>query len=498
MKQSLLLNCLIFAGVIVFDILFWQEKMGLNSLLFSSFILGALWVLHPDMRTSKTAIVTGSITLFTACMVVWNNSLFSKMVHIMSLLITVGFVQQRALRFLWYGLSLAVLSVIQVPFSWVNMKGQSNFSMFQYTPKLQYHLKLSVVPLIVVALFYNIYSLANPEFAALGAWFWSGIDAFFTNWFNYFSPERLLFWVSGLFVVTGFLVQQPFLTNWFKKLGVDHHFKLNRTWIKRKNVTFSMIGLKSEYRMAILVIAILNVLIFIVNLVDIQHVWLSYKEGRSPVELSNYVHSGTYLLIVSILMAMGILLYFFRRNINFLPHNEWLKKLSYIWIVQNAVLALSVGMRNVHYVETYGLAYKRIGVFIFLALTIVGLYTMYLKIRDKLTTYFLVQHNTWVLYFAMAFLTMIDWDVEITKYNLSTQNPAHIDMEFLQYEVSNKNLYVLDKHWNEIANTLNERQMKIASDRFYLRKVHFLKEQAKYSWASWNYADYRNLSHFQQ
>ena len=181
--------------------------------------------------------------------------------------------------------------------------------------------------------------------------------------------------------------------------------------------------------MAALVVGTLNILLCIVNLVDIQHVWLGYEGGLSPIELSNYVHEGTYLLIASIGFAMGILLYFFRRNINFLPNNSFLKNLSYIWIIQNAILALSVGARNIHYISAYGLAYKRLGVFIFLVLTIIGLYTMYLKVRDQLTTYFLIQNNTWALYFVMAFLTMIDWDVEITKYNVSAGNPTYIDTE---------------------------------------------------------------------
>lgn len=506
----MLLNVLIFVGVILFDILFWNEKMGLNTLLFSAFILGSLWYLHPDMRTSKTALVTSVITIFTACMVVWNNSLFSKLTHFTSLLITVGFVQQRQLRFLWYGLSLSVLSVFETPFSWFNKRNTSSFSFFKYMPKLQYHLRLSIIPLSIVLVFYGIYSVANPEFAALSSWFWEGIGDFLANWLGYFSLGHFLFILLGFFVVAGFLNQNSTFKNWFAQLTVNHTFKLIRKKLKRKKVmiltngiktikyptsTFSVIGLKSEYRMAALVIGTLNVLLCIVNFVDIQHVWLSYEKGRSPIELSSYVHEGTYFLIGSIGLAMGILMYYFRKNINFLPNNNLLKTLSYIWIIQNAILALSVGARNIHYISAYGLAYKRIGVFIFLVLTIIGLYTMYLKVRDKLTTYFLVQNNTWALYFVMGFLTMIDWDVEITKYNLNANNPAYIDMEFLIEEVSDKNLFILEQHPSNLMNTLKS-QDPYLSNRLISKKNRFLKQQTTYSWASWNYADYRNQQHF--
>jgi hypothetical protein len=59
------------------------------------------------------------------------------------------------------------------------------------------------------------------------------------------------------------------------------------------------------------------------------------------------VHEGTYLLILCILMAMGVLLWFFRGNLNFLPDNERLRWLAHLWLAQNAMLALSVGVAAV-------------------------------------------------------------------------------------------------------------------------------------------------------
>jgi hypothetical protein len=73
------------------------------------------------------------------------------------------------------------------------------------------------------------------------------------------------------------------------------------------------------------------------------------------------------MLILSILLSLGILIYYFRSNQNFYPKNGFLKAAAYLWLVQNAVLSVSVLIRCGYYISEYGLAYKRIGVVIFLA-----------------------------------------------------------------------------------------------------------------------------------
>ena len=95
-----------------------------------------------------------------------------------------------------------------------------------------------------------------------------------------------------------------------------------------------------------------------------------------------------------------------------------LRGLGLAWLAQNTFLALSVGCRNWQYIDHCGLAYKRIGVFIFLTLTLFGLYFMYLKIKEKRSFYFVMRRVSWAFYGVLLAGCFINWDVFITKYNI--------------------------------------------------------------------------------
>lgn len=102
MKKRILSEWLVLAAIIAYNILFWSEKMGLNTLLFAVLIAGILWYRYPESRHSRAVQWVTAGTLFSAICVVVNNSDFSKVVHFLSML-TMGICWQFPfLRFLWY------------------------------------------------------------------------------------------------------------------------------------------------------------------------------------------------------------------------------------------------------------------------------------------------------------------------------------------------------------------------------------------------------------
>ena len=56
-----------------------------------------------------------------------------------------------------------------------------------------------------------------------------------------------------------------------------------------------------------------------------------------------------------------------------------------IWIILNAVLIVSTIIKNSEYVSSFGLTYKRLGVYAFLILAIIGLVYTFLKIAKQKT-----------------------------------------------------------------------------------------------------------------
>jgi len=225
-------------------------------------------------------------------------------------------------------------------------------------------LKVSVVPVVVFLLFFSIYYLANADFAKL-------VDAFSERWAGLWNFKlvipRLNLFLFGLVIASA-----AFWASAFDKFGVWQRQLPLFVQRKRKKLSWlgypkSMLGLKNEYRQAILLVVALNTLLLLLNLLDIWNVWLNFEE-KTAAQRSAAVHEGTFLLIFSILLAMLVLLYYFRANLNFFPNNRFLQKIAYLWIGQNAVLATSLLIRNVRYIQDFGLAYYRIGVLIFLLL----------------------------------------------------------------------------------------------------------------------------------
>ncbi len=484
MKNTKPSSLFIIVTLFVYQLLFWQEKLGLNILLFSTLLIFGMSIHRQDKNLSKAAWLSIVITWLTALIVVFHNSGLSKVVHLLSVFTMAGFVHRTDLRHTVYGFLSGILSAITMPVKLVYQLRSLKHIYEKFKPVWLYA-RFAIIPLAFLCVFYAIYAVANPKFADISARFASYTGEFIVRPFQYFSLEWIIFIALG-FILIATVIWTP-ISEWFKELQAQKSEVLLRQRNRDKPLPkfTGMMDLKNEYRIAIMVIASLNALLLIVNMTDIRYIWLDFSE-QSPVALSQFVHEGTYLLIISIALAMAVLLYFFRNNLNFYQENRWLRLGAYLWVIQNAMLALSVGMRNIKYIDANGLAYKRIGVMIFLILTLYGLFTMFIKVRDIKSSYYLLKTNAWALYIVMTIACFINWDVAITRYNLNADT-RHIDMRFLIEDVSDKNLFVLYEHKDLILAETHYNFQKIESKR-----RRFAAKQKHLGWASWNYADFRN------
>ncbi|ULT43430.1 DUF4173 domain-containing protein [Niabella defluvii] len=105
------------------------------------------------------------------------------------------------------------------------------------------------------------------------------------------------------------------------------------------------------------------------------------------------MHERVYVLILSIVMAIAVIMIYFQGLLNFDTQSHLLKKLSFLWIGLNVLLILTVFFRNLEYVAAYGLTFKRIGVFLFLLLSLLGLFTTWIKLKKKKDQYIFNQQN---------------------------------------------------------------------------------------------------------
>lgn len=476
-------------------LLFYRLDMGINLLIFEFLLL--LWLYLSKQLPLKTKLqkflLIGLLT--TSIATVFVHSVLGYVVHYLLFIILIGIWTYPHFRML----PLAGLQAFHNFFiaQWLFFKQLVSKKL--NGKELGYYLRkvgVFVVPLVVVLVFFAMYRNANPLFSQwfgrTGQWISDAFDALM----HYFDTPILvtIFWSL---IFSNFMLlhrSNSQLVRFEKQL--KENIERQR---KKKFIGFKPTSLKIEHKAAIVMLSALNLLILIMNISDIYWVWLKFEwDGQY---LKQFVHEGTYLLIFSIMISIGIVLFYFRGNLNFYKKNELLKKLSYIWLAQNALLAISVGVRNYWYIYYYALAYKRIGVILFLLLTLYGLYSVYVKVSNKKTIFYLIRVNFNAFLIILTLSTLVNWDNYIARFNF-----VHADRSFVHYDflsdMSYASLPYLDKSLDElkqIEQSQKERfptvEQYMSSQEFYThiqeRKSEFISIWERKNILEWNLPEYR-------
>jgi len=519
MKPASLKIGLVLLGALLFNIIFWQEKIALNVLFFDAFILAAVFYLYQP--AFKTPVVKWLMLahIISLAAVVIHNTVLSKLAFSTTLLLVIVFTQYNH-RSLWYAGASAVMNYILMIPSFITGVGQvEKRNMSFYNTKKA--LRFIVIPVIMLIIFSLLYNFSNAVFRDVLNMVGNAIQQFFSRFFDWFSWSRFWFLLLGIFVSGGLLLRSS--VDLFSKKDTEKEDVLTRKkndlrkW--KQSPLFDLLSLlmgrfangilalRNENTVGIISLFLLNLLLLFINGLDIVYVWFGFTYDKN-INLSQYVHEGAGLLIFSIVLAMLVLLFFFRGNLNFYKKNKWLKAGAYLWIVQNVVLVVSVLFRDYYYIHEFGLAYKRIGVLVFLLLVLAGLLTVYIKISHLKTNYFLLKVNAWVVLAVMVVASCIHWDETIAGYNLARKTSLPLDIKFL-LSLSDKALPVIEQNQDILEKPFTINQFNDEGDSYYrgeltarqyfeMRKRTFFEEQKNYSWLSWNAADSYVKAHLQQ
>ncbi|MGB0917394.1 MAG: DUF4173 domain-containing protein [Flavobacteriales bacterium] len=473
-----------------FTALFYKQSIGINLLLFESLIIGLLAASNRFVK-SKEVILTTAGTAITALMVVVHNSSLSIAINLLSVLLMVGVLLSPNVKSLIYSGMLAAVHLAVAQYEFFKQIGALGATNSKLGRVIRW-IKIGAIPLFVIIVFIAIYSAANPVFDGLLAQFTDRLDAVLTWLSEHLEFGLFWFFIFGM-LVSDFLLLKTTESNLERSalLATDN-------LVRKKKLSFSQklnLGLKLELRSGILLVAVLNLLLLLLNGIDIYWVWFNFEwEGDY---LKQFVHEGTYLLIISILISIAISMYLFRGNQNFYSKSKLLKSLTVLWLGQNALLALSVGMRNIHYIEHYALAHLRIGVFFFLVATLVGLAIVIIKIRQKKTVHFVTRTNAFSAYAILVIMTLVNWDVVIAKYNFKHYQTTFTHLNFLAY-LSYATLPEQHKSI-EFLSLVEESNQDYPKERSYIDKweyelrvdkriADFKADWEARDWRSWNWA----------
>ncbi|HKR06398.1 MAG TPA: DUF4173 domain-containing protein [Bacteroidia bacterium] len=502
MNSKIFKTTFMIAALVAYNFLFWQEKFGINLMLFT--ILLCIYIVSQNkesVRSPKVILLLIAVIL-TGFMVSINNSGISKFTHIFSFLVLSGFVHEQKMRSLYFAFANVFVNFFLAPVTLTN-NIKSASAKIKGVQIFFFYLKLFFIPLLIISVFYLLYANANSYFSEFFSGFWNFVNDLLKRFFENVSILKILFLLTGVMIITGTTAKKYF--SYFLSNDLSYSDFLKREKMSRSLQTkqtqktfFSFNGLTKELKAGIVLIAALNLLILVLNFIDIKLLWFGFY-APNQFSMKNFVHEGTYFLIISILISMIIVLYFFRKNLNFYSKNKLLKYLSYFWIFQNIILCISVCIRNQYYIFYDGLAYRRIGLFAFLIVTIFGLLTLVFKIKKLKSFYYLLRINTWSVYIIMIFLCFFNWDMIIAKTNINHWNGSGIDMDFYlrlspeTYPLIYANLDKIEKQMRQHKMTgviwvknLDINKFKNALDH---KRDAFLSDYRDYSWVSWNHSD---------
>lgn len=473
-------NVLILLAATAYCLLFYKQSPGINQLIFTAVLIPLLWLTDRNLSRNKAWMAVAAGALLTSTGSLLYGTQLSQLANILSL----GMLASLSFN----GSSSLIFTIAHGAYSWImlpitpfrrkpeaeNQEGETAFSMNKF-------LKV-FLPLLVAVLFFQFYKAASPDFKKL-------MDYVF---YHFMSFDFLWFSICGLICCYVFF-NQHLIQGLFNK---DQQASNLLTPGIRANEMNIFSNLQSEYSAALLMFTILNILLLLVNALDIKAYFAPALQLDAEAH-SQTVHLGINVLIFSIVIAILLTLYFFRGNLNFITNHRTLKFLAIAWMAQNILLVFGCAVKDLHYVQEFGLTYKRIGVFIYLLLTLIGLSTTLIKLIQLKSNWYLLRKNAWAFFLVLVVSSLIHWDKIIVRYNLyhaKVAEPTYL-MEF-----SNESLpYLLQTDLGEFHDEWHSGGFEqwYESQRQW-RKYRFMRRFEERSWVSWNLADQRTYNHIQQ
>lgn len=447
-------------SALAFSLLFYSKSFGLNLFLISILVV----VLVSTIRKQNSISWSYALAYVgTAVFVFLNPSNFTIFVHFMTFMVFIGksISQKSSIYLTWFlgCINLIIGSVANYMQKQENEQGQKKKEQKDISPKLFNRLKGGLAALILLFLFGMLYRNANPVFGNL-------IEQINLDFIS-------IPWV--LFTLLGYVIFLHLLRPFDAKELVE--FDLAQTNELHKPTEIVLISekkkLEGEHTLGSMVFIALNLLLLFFLTTDV--IYLFQKTEISNSGLSQSVHQGVYALMFSIVCAIALILYFFRGNLNFFKGNQRIKSLTYLWIGLNVILVVFTAYKNYTYVETLGLTYKRIGVFVYLLLTLTGLVTAYVKVAQVKNFIYLVRTNIAMVFAFLIVSAAIPWDKTITWYNLnSIENP---DVHYLTW-LGKSNSEQLYKYAKANSNKLNNKTKETIEEKYEA----FIEIQSKKTW----------------
>ncbi|MEO9210209.1 MAG: DUF4173 domain-containing protein [Ginsengibacter sp.] len=445
-------------GTLLFVILFYKQDIGLNTAIFAMVV----WLLsYQNLSKNKKSNLFWTLSFFvflSGFSFTWYGDEFSFFALFFSILlfgIQSQYPRINILLFpiLWFINYATFIFRVFIFKYWVPKKNPQN----KLWKRL---LAFFLIPGVFVLLFIIIYASASDIFYSILQKLSINLNFFIIIFLTFFS-FIFLFNLWSMFIPKGIIRLNSLLKNDFEK---EKHQQLKQT--------FSILEIDLERRSGEVTLILLNLLLLIFIIIYNYEQFFSSAE---TVALSAEVHQRIATIIFSIAMAIILVMFYFKSSFNFDKKAGRLKRLAFVWIILNAILILVAFIKNSEYIANYGLTYKRIGVHIFLSLSLVGLWLTYFKIKYQKTNIFLLNKMTWVFVVTLIVTSWINFSWIVTKYNIVFNK--NNDIEYLQNLNFNKkilyNTYKDNPLWKQYFANQKEVINREQNKEFLSSKLYF-------------------------
>ncbi|TDX09374.1 DUF4173 domain-containing protein [Flavobacterium sp. S87F.05.LMB.W.Kidney.N] len=396
-KHQIILAC-----TAVFILLFYNQSVGINISIFGVVLTLLISYFFQEKFVDRSHLVLVMTSILSCFAFAWYGDAASFFALALSIL------------FLQFKTQDGELKMIQV-FPLIVLNGFTSigriFIFKQWLPERKIHndfakklVAFVLIPVIFLGLFFIVYSFGSDHFSSL-----------FTDYELDINLPQLI-----AMCILGFYISFSFWNYWVPDVCYEYNPKLNNDFTNISEVknqsTFSFLDLDFERKSGEITLVLLNIMLLVfIGTYNYEQ----FFEVVEKTRLSSDIHERVNAVIFSILMAVGVILFYFKGGFNFDEKAASLKKLAKLWIALNVILIVSAIIKNSEYVSFYGLTYKRLGVYAFLILAIVGLVVSLQKIRSQKTNAYLFNQMIWYFYGTILLCSYVNWGNLITNYNIS-------------------------------------------------------------------------------
>lgn len=435
MKKQLL----IFITTVIFILVFYNESVGINLSLFGFFLLTCVAFKFPEAfkRTNFIiAFISSILVLVSNAWVFGPESLFFS---IISLVLVIALAKYPKFQLYLMPLIIPVQGVAALARIWLEESTPFKISKKINSDHLITNtLAYVFIPFIFIVGFLIIYTINSDTLSGL------------LNNINFTLNSQII-----LIGLLGFYLAFCFWDSWIYS-GILNYLNSISNYIQpNPDTAQQFFPLETENKSGIITINVLNVLLVLFLII------YSYEQFiLNQTNLSQATHKGVTSIIISIVMAIGVLLFYFRGNLNFYKSNTVLKKSAYAWMLLNLILIIVTAAKTVQYVNFSGLTQQRLGVFWFLILSSVGIYFTFKKIQTLKTVNYLINNMSWAIYMGIILVVTPNWSSIITCYNLNHNNKdfnylitlSYNQKQILEAFKDNPTSWEYKKSYNHIKN----------------------------------------------